>query len=75
MGRYGDLDYGLLTKTGFFLGVGLFVLGAGGGVLGHAVYETLPGWEQTLFTYSEVIGILLGLFAPFLFGIFLPLTE
>ncbi len=75
MGRYGDLDYGLLTKTGFFLGVGLFVLGAGGGVLGHAVYGTLPGWEQTLFTYSEVIGILLGLFAPFLFGIFLPLTE
>lgn len=43
MGRYGDLDYGLLTKTGFFLGVGLFVLGAGGVAVGHAVYGTLPG--------------------------------
>lgn len=75
MGRYGDLDYGLLTKTGFSIGVGLFVLGAGGIAVGHAVYGTLPGWEESLFTYAEITGILLGLFSPFLFGIFLPLTE
>ncbi|UPM43570.1 DUF7860 family protein [Halocatena salina] len=75
MGRYGDLDYGLLTKTGFLLGIGLFALGAGGGAIGHSLYGTLPAWETTLFTYAEVVGILLGLFSPFLFGIFLPLTE
>lgn len=75
MGRYGDLNYGLLTKMGFCLGIGLFVLGAGGGALGHSVYGTLPAWETTLFTYSEITGILLGLISPFLFGIFLPLTE
>lgn len=61
MGRYGDLDYGLLTKVGFFLGIGLFVVGAGGSTLGHSVYGTLPAWETTLFTYSEGAGILIGL--------------
>lgn len=75
MGRYGSLDYARLTKTGFALGVGLFALGAGGEIVGHSVYGTLPAWENTLFTYSEAIGIALGLISPFLFGIFLPLTE
>lgn len=75
MGRYGDLDYVVLTKAGFLLGVGLFVLGAGGEALGHSIYGSLPAWENTLLMYSEATGILVGLLSPFVFGVFLPLTE
>ena len=75
MGRYGELDYPFLTKLGFFLGVGLLVIGAGGELIGHAYFESLPAWEETLFFDLEIVGILLGLLSPFVFGIFLPLTE
>jgi hypothetical protein len=75
MGRYGNLDYERLTKIGFLLGVGLLVAGAAGELLGHALYGPLPAWENTLFTSAEGIGIALGLLSPFVFGIFLPLTE
>ncbi|WP_458207037.1 DUF7860 family protein [Haladaptatus sp. NG-SE-30] len=75
MGRYGDLDYPKLTKTGFFLGVALLTIGALGEIVGTALYGSLPGWENTLFTDLEILGILLGLLSPFVFGIFLPLTE
>ena len=75
MGRYGDLDYGQLTKAGFLLGLGLLVAGGAGELLGHALYGSLPAWENTLFVYSEGIGITVGLLSPFVFGIFLPLTE
>lgn len=75
MGRYGDLDYEFLAKTGFFLGLGLLVVGGGGELIGHAYFGTLPGWEETLFFDLEVIGLVVGFFSPLLFGIFLPLTE
>lgn len=75
MGRYGNLDYPRLAKFGFLLGVGLVAAGAGGEVIGHAVYGSLPAWENTLFTDMEILGVLLGLFSPLLFGIVMPLTE
>ena len=75
MARYGDLDYPRLTKVGFLLGLGLFVLGAGGEVVGHALYGSLPAWENTLFVTSEGVGLVVGFFSPIVFGILLPLTE
>ncbi|ELZ03115.1 DUF7860 family protein [Natrialba asiatica] len=75
MGRYGSLDYARLTKTGFLLGLGVFALGAGGELAGNAFYGGLPGWEHTLFFYAEVLGLLIGFFSPWVFGILLPLTE
>ncbi|WP_435159644.1 hypothetical protein [Haladaptatus sp. DFWS20] len=75
MGRYGKLDYPKLTKTGFLLGVALVAIGALGEIVGSALFGPLPGWENMLFTDLEILGILLGLLSPFVFGIFLPLTE
>lgn len=70
-----DLDYATLAKGGFLLGFGLFVLGAGGELVGHALYESLPAWENTLFLYSEGAGLLVAFVSPILFGIVLPLME
>jgi len=75
MGRYGGIDYPAWAKRGFLLGVGLFLLGAGGEVVGHDYFGSLPAWEETLFTDMELIGILIGFFSPLIFGIVLPLTE
>ena len=75
MGRYGDLDYAFLTKSGFLFGLGLLVLGALGEVLGHVLVGQLPAWEHTLFTYAEGLGIVIGFFSIWIFGVFLPLTE
>lgn len=75
MGRYGNLDYSRLTKIGFFLGLSLFIIGAGGEFVGHTYLNDLPAWESTLLYFIEVIGLLIGFFSPFVFGIFLPLTE
>ena len=75
MGRYGDLDYERLTKAGFLLGLGLLVIGAAGEIVGHAYFGPIPSWEASLFFDLEVIGIVIGFFSPFVFGILLPLTE
>ena len=75
MARYGDLDYGWLTKYGFGLGVTLFVLGALGAIAGPALFGPLPGWEETLFTDSEIAGIVIAFLSVMFFGIVLPLTE
>ncbi|MFW6018343.1 MAG: hypothetical protein ACOCPX_05935 [Halapricum sp.] len=75
MGRYGDLDYPKLTRRGFALGVGLLVVGLLGETLGPMAFGSLPAWGHTLFIDLEALGILLGLFAPIVFGIVLPLTE
>lgn len=75
MGRYGSLDYPTLTKRGFLLGVGLLALGAAGELLGPLLFGSLPAWENALFTDLEILGIVLGLLSPFVFGILLPLTE
>ncbi|MDZ7702323.1 MAG: hypothetical protein U5J98_09825 [Halobacteriales archaeon] len=75
MGRYGDLDYARLTKGGVAIGVALFLIGAGGEWAIHSWLTGAPTWEDALFFDLEVIGILLFAVSPFLFGIFLPLTE
>jgi hypothetical protein len=75
MGRYGDIDYPTVTRRAFVLGVSLFLIGALGEVVGHAMFGTLPGWEETLLFEAEVVGVLLALLAPIVFGLILPLTE
>jgi hypothetical protein len=75
MGRYKTLDYSRWTKLGFLFGFGLFALGAGGEIAGHALVGTLPAWENTLFVSAEAIGIVVGLLSPFVFGIALPLLD
>jgi hypothetical protein len=74
-GRYGNLDYPRLTKTGFAFGVALFAFGVLGHVVGTAMYGTLPGWENVLLTDLEILGLLIAFFSPIVFGIVLPLTE
>ncbi len=74
-GRYGNLDYPSLTKAGFLLGLGMVLAGTGGEYVGYAYFGGLPGWEETLLYLLAVIGLLVGFFSPFVFGIFLPLTE
>ncbi|PSQ15386.1 hypothetical protein BRD00_13880 [Halobacteriales archaeon QS_8_69_26] len=75
MDDFDDVGYVTLAKGGLLLGVGLFVLGAGGELVGHALYDSLPGWENTLFLYSEGLGLVIGFFSPILFGIVMPLVE
>lgn len=75
MGRYGQIDYPTVTKRAFALGVGLFLLGALGEIVGHALFGTLPAWENTLLFDAEILGILIALLSPIVFGIVMPLTE
>jgi energy-converting hydrogenase Eha subunit E len=75
MGRYGDIDYPTVTRRGFALGVALLVVGTLGHVLGPLLFGPLPEWERTLFLDMEILGVLLGLLTPLVFGIVLPLTE
>ncbi|ELZ87370.1 hypothetical protein C453_03429 [Haloferax elongans ATCC BAA-1513] len=77
MGRYGKLDYPRLAKTGFGLGLALFLFGAIGAKVALALSGNghIPGWERTLFFDAEWLGIALALFSPIIFGIVLPLTE
>lgn len=69
------MDYARLAKGGFLLGLGMLLVGALGELIGHVVLGGLPGWEETLFFDLEVLGVLIALVSPFLFGIFLPLLE
>ena len=48
------------------------------GLIGQAVLGTLPStpaWELTLLLDLEAIGLVIAFFSPFVFGVFLPLTE
>ncbi|WP_128904926.1 DUF7860 family protein [Halorubrum amylolyticum] len=74
-GRYGDLDYPKLTKRSLAFGVGLFLIGAVGEGLIHATGMQVPGWEERLLVDMEFLGTAIALLSPFVFGIFLPLTE
>ncbi|MFC6975400.1 hypothetical protein ACFQL1_13265 [Halomicroarcula sp. GCM10025709] len=75
MGQTQSMDHATMAKRGFFLGVGLFVVGVLGETVGQAVAGPLPGWEHLLLTNMEGLGILIGLLSPLVFGIVLPLTE
>lgn len=74
-GTYGDLDYPTLTKRAFLLGVALFVIGGVGELGLTAAGISIPQWEQTLLFDLEVLGVVIALLSPFVFGILLPLTE
>lgn len=75
MAQTGNLDYQRYAKGGFLLGLALFVVGVLGRMVGSAFLGPLPSWEQTLLFDMEVVGLLLGFFAPLVFGIALPLVE
>lgn len=75
MSSYNTFDHERWAKGGFFLGLSLLLVGAFGEIIGNLVFGGIPGWENTLFVYSEGIGVLLGFFSPFIFGIVLPLTK
>lgn len=74
-GRHRDIDYARWAKGGFAFGLLLLLGGAAGEVVGHAVFESMPAWEESLFFYSEVTGVLVGFLSVWIFGVFLPLTE
>ncbi|WP_232703197.1 hypothetical protein [Halobacterium wangiae] len=72
MGRYGNLDYPKLTKFGTLASLACVLLGAVGTSLGAG---RLPGWELALLFDVEVLGVLGMVVCPFVFGVFMPLTE
>ncbi|WP_135852371.1 DUF7860 family protein [Halorussus salinus] len=75
MGRYGDLNYQWLAKTGFLCSLALFAVGAGGELAAAAMHLTLPAWENALFVNFEILGTLGALLSPLVFGVVMPLTE
>ncbi|EMA22214.1 DUF7860 family protein [Haloarcula argentinensis] len=75
MSQNWNADYATLAKRGFTLGAGLFLFGIAGEVAGSAVLGTLPAWGDTLLVDIEMLGILLGLLSPLVFGVVMPLTE
>lgn len=74
-GRYGKLAYATLAKRGFFVGVALFAIGALGELGLAAAGLSVPDWERALLFDLELLGILIGLLSPFVFGVLMPLTE
>ena len=75
MGHTTSMNHAKRAKQGFLLGVGLFLFGSIGEVVGHSLSTELPAWEQTLLFDAVVLGTLIALLAPLMFGIVLPLTE
>jgi len=73
MGRYGDIDYPKAAKGGALLGIALLLVGEAGGYASN--YLAMPGWEETLFFDLAILGLLVFVVSPFLFGLVLPLTE
>jgi len=73
--RYGDIDYSRATKGAFIFGAVLFVIGVLGDRYLSATAGAVPQWEATLLLDAEMLGILVMLLSPFVFGILLPLTE
>lgn len=72
---HAGLDYPRLTKLGVGLGLALFAVGALGTLFAPSIVGPLPAWERTLLLDAEALGVLLVLLSPFVFGVFLPLTE
>ncbi|WP_254531653.1 hypothetical protein [Natrinema gelatinilyticum] len=75
MARYSGYDYPKLAKTGFLFGLVLFVVGSASELVGHALFGSLPQWENTLFVSLIAVGFLVGFFSPFVFGVIIPLVE
>ncbi|AGB30517.1 hypothetical protein C488_07147 [Natrinema pellirubrum DSM 15624] len=75
MAHYGGRNYSKLTKTGFFVGLALFVVGTGTELVGHALFGSLPQWENSLLFAMALVGFAIGFASPFVFGIIMPLVE
>lgn len=73
MGQYGDIDYPTYVKRGVLLGLTLLVVGELGGYASQLV--AMPAWEEALFFDLAVIGLIVFILSPLLFGLVLPLTE
>jgi hypothetical protein len=69
------IDYSRWAKTGFLLGLGLLLIGAGGEIFGRMLFGTIPAWEDTMFVWMEGIGLTIGFFSPWVFGVALPLAD
>jgi len=69
------LDYGTYAKRGLVLGVALLVIGVIGSAVGSDIVGPLPNWERTILFDFMWMGILIGVFSVFGFGIVLPLTD
>lgn len=74
-GRYGKIDYATLTKRAFAAGAALFALGLLGELAISTLGMSVPNWEQTLLVDAEIAGVLVMLLSPFVFGVFMPLTD
>ena len=75
MGARPTREYARLVKAGFLLGLGLFLFGAVGQLVGATYFGPLPDWEATLLFDLEAVGLVVGFFSPIVFGIALPLLE
>lgn len=74
-GRYGELNYSRLTKSGVAIGAGLFVLGVLGELLGRTVLGGVSSFEDSIFVAFEFLGPAIAIAAVLVFGIAMPLTE
>ena len=75
MSQYRSPSYGQLAKAGFLLGIAMIAVGAGGEWAIHSQTVQLAAWEDALFFDVEVLGIVLFLLSPFVFGVVLPLVD
>ena len=73
--RSSSLDYARIAKTGFLAGVGLFAVGVIGEFAGHSLVSSLPETVGSVLFAMEVLGVVIGFFAPIVFGAVLPLAE
>ncbi|MDY7080841.1 MAG: hypothetical protein SXQ77_00165, partial [Halobacteria archaeon] len=62
------IDYAKYAKRGMILGLGMFVLGGIGEVVGRTVFGELPGWENLLLTDMIGLGVSLTFVSFFVVG-------
>ena len=74
-GRYGNVDYSRWAKGSFLAGAALLVLGAAAEFVLRTAQLTVPKWVHALLVDVEIVGVLVALLLPIVFGIVLPLTE
>lgn len=74
-GRQQNLDHARIAKVGFFAGVAMFLFGAVGEAIGRTMTRGIPEMANQLFISLEIVGVLVGLLIPLVFGIVLPLVE
>ncbi|QHS17764.1 hypothetical protein GWK26_11750 [haloarchaeon 3A1-DGR] len=73
-GRYGEMDYGSLTKGGVAVGAVLFAVGAVAELTVGAGGGISPTLDAAFLT-MEFFGPLIALLSVLVFGIAMPLTE